>query len=213
MQWLISKQRTLRWLAMGVLLGVLGLPGRIAAAETYSAEAVEAAFLSRFIGYVDWPPQLASDAPFTIAVLDDDAVASELTLLIGKRPVPNRVALVRTIRTVQDLGNAQILYIGAAHTDDLRRLIAPLAGRPVLIVTNEPDGLEAGSTVNFLLIDHRVRFEISLDASQAAGLRISSELLAVAVRVRGRRVFLEPGCEGPATEGASSPCIREAASW
>ncbi|MGH8231304.1 MAG: YfiR family protein, partial [Steroidobacteraceae bacterium] len=200
-------------LGMCALLWLSVLPDRVAAADTYSAEAVEAAFLYRFIGYVNWPPQPAPDAPFTIAVLDDDAVARELQLLIGKRPVQNRVAQVRTIRNIKDLDGAQMLYIGVAHNDDLRRLIAPLAGRPVLIVTNAPDGLEAGGSVNFLLIDHRVRFEISLDASQSAGLRISSELLAVAIRVRGRRVFLEPGCESAISEAASAPCIREAASW
>ena len=65
----------------------------------------------------------------------------------------------------------------------------------MLVVTNEDGGLDAGSSVNFLLIDQRVRFEISLDAAQASGLRVASELLAVAVRVRGRRVYTEAGCD------------------
>ena len=38
-----------------------------------------------------------------------------------------------------------------------------------------------------LLIDHRVRFEVSLDATERAGLRLSSRLLAVALWVRPAR--------------------------
>jgi len=85
-----------------------------------------------------------------------------------------------------------------------------VAGRPVLIVTSEDDGLDAGSAVNFLLIDQRVRFEISVDAAHSAGLKVASELLAVAIRVRGRRVYSEGACDQLATSAATTPCIREA---
>ena len=67
-----------------------------------------------------------------------------------------------------------------------RRFITSLAGRPVLIVTDEEQGLEEGSTVNFMLVDHRLRFEVSLTAAGHSGLKISSELLSVAARVEGR---------------------------
>jgi hypothetical protein len=90
-------------------------------------------------------------------------------------------------------------------------VIAAVAGRPVLIVTNEDGGLDDGSSVNFLLIDQRVRFEISLDAAQGSGLRVASELLAVAIRVRGRRVYTEAGCDEAGTSAVVAPCIREAA--
>jgi YfiR/HmsC-like len=86
-----------------------------------------------------------------------------------------------------------------------------VAGRPVLVVTNADGGLDAGSSVNFLLIDQRVRFEISLDAAQGSGLRVASELLAVAIRVRGRRVYTEAGCDAAGTSPELAPCIREAA--
>jgi hypothetical protein len=39
--------------------------------------------------------------------------------------------------------------------------------------------------VNFVHADRRLRFEVSLPPAQRAGLRISSDLLAVAARVEG----------------------------
>jgi hypothetical protein len=182
------------------------------AAESYSEDAVKAAFLYRFTSYVDWPSQAATDPQFTIAVLDADGVASELGRLLQNRQIQNRPAQVKAIKNLRELDGAQMLYIGGSHRDDLRRLISSVAGRPVLVVTNADGGLDAGSSVNFLLIDQRVRFEISLDAAQGSGLRVASELLAVAVRVRGRRVYTEAGCDaaGTATD-VSAPCIREAA--
>jgi YfiR/HmsC-like len=182
------------------------------AAESYSEDAVKAAFLYRFTSYVDWPSQASTDPQFTIAVLDADGVAAELGRLLQNRQIQNRPAQVRSIKNLRELDGAQILYIGGSHRDDLHRLIGAVAGRPVLVVTNADGGLDAGSSVNFLLIDQRVRFEISLDAAQGSGLRVASELLAVAIRVRGRRVYTEAGCDaaGTATD-LSAPCIREAA--
>jgi len=38
--------------------------------------------------------------------------------------------------------------------------------------------------VNFLMADNRLRFEVSLPAAKRAGLKVSSEMLSVAVRVQ-----------------------------
>jgi hypothetical protein len=202
-------RRALMGLVAACAVGAADCPAN--AAALYSEDAVKAAFLYRFTGYVEWPPAALAEPQFTIAVLDAEGVAAELGRLLRDRQVQNRAAQARPISSIKELNGAQMLYIGAAHGQDLRRLIASLAGRPVLIVTNEEGGLEAGSTVNFLLIDQRVRFEISLDAAQSAGLKVASELLAVAIRVRGRRVYTDPGCEESGTSVEVSTCIREAA--
>jgi hypothetical protein len=55
----------------------------------------------------------------------------------------------------------------------------------MLPVTDEDDGLNQGSVLNFVTVNRRVRFEVSLTAADRLRLKISSELLAVAVRVRG----------------------------
>jgi hypothetical protein len=212
MRWTESTRRLRMTLTALAAACAVGAPARhAAAADVYSEDAVKAAFLYRFTGYVEWPPAALANAPFTIAVLDADGVAAELGRLLQNRQVQNQPAQVRSIKSIKELNNAQMLYIGGAHREGLRHVIAPTAGRPVLIVTNEQEGLDAGSTVNFLLIDQRVRFEISVDAAQTAGLKVASELLEVAVRVRGRRVYSEVGCEEAATSAEVAPCIREAA--
>jgi hypothetical protein len=185
--------------------------GSAAQAQTYSEDAVKAAFLYRFAGYVDWPAAALSDPQFTIAVLDADGVATELGRLLQNRQIQNRPAQVRSIKNIREVNNAQMLYIGTAYREDLRRAVASVGGKPVLVVTSADAGLDAGSSVNFLLIDQRVRFEISVDAAQSAGLRVASELLAVAVRVRGRRVYSDAGCEDAGISPDAVACIREAA--
>jgi hypothetical protein len=55
----------------------------------------------------------------------------------------------------------------------------------LLVVTDEiPDALERGAIINFVNIDHRIRFEISLRAAEQAALKLSARLLSAALRVR-----------------------------
>jgi hypothetical protein len=76
--------------------------------------------------------------------------------------------------------------VGPGHDSELS--LTGITSRPVLVVTENDRGLDQGGEINFLLVDRRLRFEVSLLAADRAGLKISSELLSVAVRVRGSRL-------------------------
>ncbi len=153
-------------------------------ADVYRADAVKAAFVYRFTGYIDWP-EAASQTRFTIAVLGSDTVADELKRLLPEHAVKNLPSEVRVIHTIDEAAGAQMLVIGPQFTGDLRSLTASLAGQPVLVVTDRENALDEGSAVNFLLVDRRVRFEISLPAATQAGLKVGPGLLSVAAHVRG----------------------------
>jgi hypothetical protein len=160
-----------------------GHPAR--AAETYSPDVVKAAYLFRFAGYVDWPERMPAGAPFIIAVLGSPGVARELRHLLPGHPVNGLNAEVREITGAHDLGKPQILYVGEGRAEYLRTAVPPGELASVLVVTDEEGGLNAGSALNFITIDRRVRFEVSLTAADRSGLKISSDLLGVAVHVRG----------------------------
>lgn len=167
-------------------------PGR--AAEDYSEDAVKAAFVYRFAGYVEWPEDSAPAQSFTIAVLGANEVAARLQALIGERSLRGKRVQVQRVSSIQEAGTAQILYIGAAHRGDLKTLVQGLGQRRVLTVSNEDQGLEMGSAINLITVDHRVRFEVSVDAARHAGLQVSSELLSVAARVLGARLPADVAC-------------------
>src|SRR5690606_40391748 len=89
----------------------------------------------------------------------------------------------------------EVLFIGPSENWRLEQLVGAIDG-PTLIVTDAPDGLSAGSMINFQLVDQRVRFEIALPAAEAAGLSLSSRLLSAALRVETSRCWIE--CRGGA---------------
>lgn len=171
-------------LGVALLCGWAGSHCALAATPGYSEDEIEAAFVYRFAGFVSWPAGTPGPAQFTVAVLDDDAVASDLERMLARSRLQGRPTQVRRITAISQLGDAQILFIGESDESRLKRWLAQVANRPVLVVTSQPGGLDDGSTINFLVTD-RVRFEISLAAARRARLNISAELLSVATRVEG----------------------------
>jgi hypothetical protein len=171
-----------RLIVLGALCGLM--TGAAATPlQVQSAESVKAAFVLRFAGYVTWPEDSLPPGKFTIAVLGGRDLAPNLQALLGGRALLNRPVQVRKVASVREAADAQILYVGADHRGELRALLAPLAGRSVLVISDEDGGLASGAAINLLIADQRVRFEISVEAARRARLKISSDLLALAVRV------------------------------
>lgn len=189
-------------------LGNWPLPSQ---AAPYPEDAVKAIFLYRFAGYVAWPAAARATPHFTIAVAGDDQVVDELTEFLPTHPVGDQPALVRRITGPSEVGDAQIVFIGNDYHGNVRSFVQSLAGRPVLVVTDRPGALSSGSTVNFLLIDQHVRFEISLSAAARAGLKMSAQLLAVANHVNTGWLEPLPGCTRRRAPGTAGRCAALAA--
>ncbi len=79
-----------------------------------------------------------------------------------------------------------ILYIGANAFARTRALRARAIERPILVVTEDENGIDGGGVINFIEVNRNLRFEISLNAADRSGLKINSALLSVAARVERR---------------------------
>lgn len=152
---------------------------------------VKAAFLFRFTGYADWPqasfPQ--ADTPMVIAVMGADDVAAELSQIArGRVSGNNHPIVVRRLKEGESLAGVHMLFVGGADRARVAAAVKAAQQRPVLVVSEAEGALAAGSAINFLIVDGRVRFEVSSSSADRNGVRLSSRLLAVAYR---------PGTAGP----------------
>jgi len=179
-----QQRRLLATLLMSAI-AILPAQAKAQNADRYSEDAVKAVFLYRFTGFIEWPPATRPASEFGIAILGSDGVADALDRLLAGRSIKEKPAHVYKIKRAQDLGTADMVYVGSERADDLAAVSLLVADRPILIVSSQGGGLEHGSAVNFLLVNQHVRFEVSLAAASRTGLRISSDMLSVATRVLG----------------------------
>jgi hypothetical protein len=145
---------------------------------------IKAAFLYKFAGYVEWPEGTFQkpDAPITIAVMGDDALADELSRLAAGHTVEGRPLVIRKQHDNELAAGTNVLFIGHAEANRLRARGNALL--PVLIVTESDDALAQGSNINFIVSGGRVRFELSVENSEKRRLKLSSRLITVAQNMR-----------------------------
>lgn len=172
-----------RWWLAACLVTVVLLtsPSPVAADKLDVEYQIKAAFLYKFGGYVEWPEGSSGDRDFTIVVVGADLLVRYLSEIVEGRSVAGRPINIRTLRSVDDLDDAQVLFVGKSAEDDARPILERVRDRPVLTVTEWDH--ESGGIINFVVIDNRVRFDIALSLAEQRRLKISARLLEVARRV------------------------------
>ncbi|HWP86191.1 MAG TPA: YfiR family protein [Terriglobia bacterium] len=146
---------------------------------------IKAAFLYNFAKFVEWPTESfpAPGAPIVIGVLGEDPFGEVLDRTVQGRQAQGRPIQIQRWRQLSETGPCHILFISASLRRLLPEILRKFQTQPVLTVSDENELGERGAVVQFLLRDSKVRFEINDRGAKTAGLRISSLLLMLALRV------------------------------
>ena len=177
--------------ALRALLRLL-LPAALCLAAPASAqptvEAVEAAFLPKFPRYVVWPEtsRPGGRAPFQLCVIGADPFGRLLDQAAAEEVVDGHQVAVRRLANAVGAEGCHLAFVRGAAPQETAQLLAALAGRPALTVTDAQAGPQRGM-IHLAVVGGRVRFYIDEAEAARCGLAISSRLLALAVGVRQRR--------------------------
>lgn len=146
---------------------------------------VKAAYLYKFGSYVEWPERAfpGPDSPIRIGVIGADALADELAQMVASRTINGRPVVVRKLRREDPVTGLNILFVGRSNNARLAEILATTKGQPMLTVTESEEGIAAGSMINFIVVDGKVRFEAAPKAAGMSNLNISARLLAAAYKV------------------------------
>lgn len=149
---------------------------------------VKAAFLFKFLSFVEWPQEALGEGPIVIGVFAADDVAVELRNIVPGRSVQGHPVTVRRLREGESVAGVHLIFFGGGETPRLREVQRVAPTQPLLVVCDWDGALDQGAVVNFLRGEGRVRFEVALDAAERRNLRISPRMLSVAQSVRPGRL-------------------------
>jgi hypothetical protein len=171
-----------------VALSALLAPVSLAAQAPKPSEfQVKAAYIYNFGKFVRWPANspASQDNSFAICVLGDDPFGSVLQSALAGETLGGRPVSVKRIAKAQDAKGCRILSIAAREEGRLRGILGALDQASVLTVSDIPDFAKHGGMIEFVLDGGKVRFEINRRIAEDSGLTLPSELLKVALAVRG----------------------------
>ena len=185
---MIQDIRRLAFLVIGGLMLAMSTEGTDAqaASESPSPTAapapreylIKAVFLYNFAKFTTWPTESFPDpqAPLRLCILGEDAFGAAMESIEGKSIKGRPLAVIR-IAQVADAVRCHILFISTSEEERLRAILDDLHERPILTISDMPNFARAGGTINLKTVEDRIRFDINVDAANAADLRLSSKLL------------------------------------
>ncbi len=160
---------------------------------------VEAVYLYNFAKFVAWPsnPQPETHAAtqnpaLNICVLGTDPFGPTLDQVVANAKINDRPLAVLRLSKISSVSACSIVFIGHSEASHLEKDLSALAQFPILTVSDIPGFLDQGGTIQFVLQQDRVRFEVNLAAAHKSGLTLSSQLLKVAIKVVGNPPEEEP---------------------
>ncbi len=168
-----------------LLLAGSGVP-TVAQAAHSDEDRIKAAVVSKITQFVDWPTTaLAGRKSIDVCVAEPDRFGSDLAELAAGERVKGRDLAVRVVSTSRDLDNCQLLFVPGRVHSGKHPLLESAESLPILTVGDYPTFMDDGGIVQLRMVGGRVRFDINLVAARQAGIQVSSQLLRLAMTVRG----------------------------
>lgn len=133
--------------------------------------ALKAAFLYRFIDYVNWK-DYSKNQTFKIAVLEESQITSSLLNMPKNKKID-----IQEYKNLNEIGFCNILFVPYNCSIPIETILSKFSGKPVLIVTEKNGYGKKGAHMNFIIVDNKLKFEVNLKAINKAGIGISSFLL------------------------------------
>ena len=162
-----------------------------AGAQTANDEAqVKAAFVYNFLKFVEWPRGSFStpDGALVVGVLGEGDIAEATVRFLSAKQVGERRLVVRRIAVGEPLTGIHAVFVTEGDARRQRAVLDAVAAAPILSIGEGAEFASAGGVIGLVIEQRRVRFDVNVDAASAAGLKVSSKLLALTRVVHSSRL-------------------------
>jgi hypothetical protein len=139
---------------------------------------LKAVFIYNFTKYIEWD-NLNADDNFIIGVMGSSSLDATIEAIAKRNLVKNKKIVLRHFTNPEDISYCHVLFIPRDYPVPVR-IIAEKVNKKVLIISERQGAARQGAAINFIIVNDKLKFEISTEAVYTAGLKASSQLLKLA---------------------------------
>ena len=134
-----------------------------------------------FPKYVEWPANRKS-GDFVIGVIGDAGIASALTTAMAAKTVGSQAIKVKTLSSASEIDGCHMVYLSAAKSGEINTCVSKGKKSSTLILTDKA-GLISKSSINFVFVDSRLKYELNVKNITNFGLKYNDNLKGFASKV------------------------------
>ena len=146
---------------------------------------VKSGMILKFTEFIRWPKQKRlhiNTNDFVICSIGDDPFGN-LFFLARKEGLIEKNLVVKKRVSYDEMNSCHIVFVSKSEEDNLDEILMTTQDKPILLMGDTDGFAKRGVGVNFIILNNRIRFEINRDAVERSGIKISSELLNLAIIV------------------------------
>jgi hypothetical protein len=158
----------------------------VAEAQTIPNEyRLKAAFVYQFPQFVEWPAAAwRGVTAVQLCIARPNPFGRELDELVRGESLNGRPFAIREVGAPESLQGCHVLFVSAS-APGAAGMLKEARAAAILTVGEGERFLDDGGIIALRVVERRVRFDVNTSAAQRVGLRISSQLLSLALNVRG----------------------------
>ncbi len=164
-------KRSLSFILLLVIAGT-------ARAQSQQEANLKAVFLYNFTRYIEWNDE-QNENEFVIGIVGPSLIEKPISEIARTNTVNNRRIVLKHFNKAEDISYCHMLFVSHNSAVPLQSVLDK-AGKGTLIVTEESGYGRQGAAFNFIPVNDKIKFEANLKAINAAGVRVSSQLLRLA---------------------------------
>ena len=139
---------------------------------------VKAMFVFNFTKYVEWPESKSGDV-FTIGIIGESEIIEPLEHIATQKKVGDKKIAVKLLSPESE-EYCNIIIVSKSRLNKQEQVEKKYSGKGVLIISDES---QRSAAINLVTRDNKIRFEINQSLARSGGIKISSQLLSLAVEV------------------------------
>ncbi len=160
-----------------VVLTVISVSHSSAQISSYK---IQSLFLYNFSKHVKW--ENANSGPFTIGVYGNEKAFVEIKANLENKQVWGQNIQVISIGASADINKCHIAYVPMSGKKNILYNINTRSLSNTLLVTEE-DMMNKGAAISFVFEQSKMKFKISKEKIEQAGLKVSSSLISIGIPV------------------------------
>jgi hypothetical protein len=166
-----------------ILLLIFIVSDSFAVSQTEAEEyKLKAAFMYNFTNFIEWAPDPSADV-FIIGVLGPSLIIDPLTEIAKTKKVNNKRIVIKEFSSPEELTFCNILFISQKTSFPMDLILNKVLFKNTLVVSEKNGSAAQGACINFVVVNDKLKFETNLTALNSTGLKVSSQLLKLAIIV------------------------------
>ena len=161
-----------------VIFGLLALCATTKAQD----EKFKALFMFNFTKYIEWP-QAKQSGDFVIGVIGNSSIVDELNAIASKKTVGAQTIKVKQVSSADDVTKMHIVYVTEGKSGEASGVAGQIKGKGVVLITDKAGFAQTTSGINYIKKDGKPNFEVSGKHLSEAGVKVSSQLMALGTPV------------------------------